>query len=61
MGIGSREDATMRKKVAKAFAAIADNYPRYVLTLDDVFVPDRNGVQVINAIDFLAGRADLTR
>ena len=44
-----------------AFTAIADNYPRYVLTLDDVFVPDRSGVQVINAIDFLAGRADLTR
>ena len=46
---------------AAAFTAITDNYPRYVLTLDDVFVPDRNGVQVINAIDFLAGRADLTR
>ena len=44
-----------------AFTAIADNYPRYVLTLDDVFVPDRSGIQVINAIDFLAGRADLTR
>ena len=46
---------------AAAFTAITDNYPRYVLTLDDVFVPDRNGVQVINAIDFLVGRADLTR
>ena len=44
-----------------AFTAIADNYPRYVLTLDDVFVPDRSGIQVINAIDFLAGRTDLTR
>ena len=44
-----------------AFATIRDNYPKYILTLDEVFVSDRNGVQVLNVIDFLTGRADLTR
>ena len=41
-----------------AFAAIEDSYPRYVLTLDDVFVADRNGIRVVNVIDFLVGREE---
>ena len=44
-----------------AFADIEDSYPRYVLTLDDVFVADRNGIRVVNVIDFLVGREDLSR
>ncbi len=40
----------------RPFYAIQDNYPKYVITLDDFFIKDRNGVITINAIDFLLGQ-----
>ena len=33
--------------------AIKDNYPKYILTLDDIASGNVNGVQIINLIDFL--------
>ena len=39
-----------------AFASIRDNYPKYIITLDDILVPERNGIQIINAIDFMSER-----
>lgn len=35
---------------------IRDNYPKYLITLDDVFVRDHDGIITINAIDFLLGQ-----
>lgn len=34
---------------------IKDNYPKYIITLDDYFTRDHDGVTTINAIDFLLG------
>ena len=33
--------------------AIKDNYPKYILTLDDIASGNVNGVQIVNLIDFL--------
>ena len=41
------------------FKSIRDNYPKYLLTLDEVFVPDHAGVRTMNVIDYLLGRANL--
>ena len=40
----------------KPFYDIANNYPKYIITLDDYFVKDHDGVITINAIDFLLGQ-----
>jgi predicted AAA+ superfamily ATPase len=42
-----------------SFKLIKDNYPKYILTMDDIFVPDHNGIKTINVIDFLLGKSDL--
>lgn len=41
------------------FAHIDDNYPRYIMTMDEVYVQDHAGVRTINIIDFLLGRTEL--
>lgn len=41
------------------FKAIKDNYPKYILTLDDIFTPDHEGVKTLGLIDFLLGRAKI--
>lgn len=43
------------KQELRPFAEIKDNYPKYIITLDDYFVADHGGVKTINAIDFLLG------
>ena len=43
------------KQELRPFAEIRDNYPKYIITLDDYFVTDHGGVKTINAIDFLLG------
>ena len=47
------------KQELAALKLINDNYPKYILTMDEVFVPDHNGVRTINIIDFLLGGKDL--
>ena len=44
------------KQELRPFYEIKDNYPKYIITLDDYFVPDHDGVKTISAIDFLSGR-----
>lgn len=39
------------------FKAIKDNYPKYILTLDDVFTSDHDGVKTLGLIDFLLNRS----
>ena len=41
------------------FSCIKDNYPKYLLTMDDVFVPDHNGVRTLNVVDYLLGKREL--
>ena len=41
------------------FQSIKDNYPKYILTMDEVFVPDHSGVTTIGLIDFLLGNASI--
>ena len=43
------------KQELRPFEGIRDNYPKYIITLDDYFVSDHGGVKTINAIDFLLG------
>ena len=38
------------------FDAIQDNYPKYIITLDDAIVPERKGIQIVNVIDFMSER-----
>ena len=42
-----------------AFKSIRDNYPKLILTLDDIFIENRNGIQTMNVIDFITGRCAL--
>lgn len=42
-----------------AFKSIRDNYPKLILTLDDIFIENRNGIQMMNVIDFITGRCTL--
>lgn len=44
----------LRQELA-VFDGIRDNYPKYIITLDDYFAKDHDGVTTINAIDFLLG------
>lgn len=43
------------KQELRPFESIRDNYPKYLITLDDYFTPVHNGIITINAIDFLLG------
>lgn len=48
-----------REKFAQesaVFDAIQDNYPKYIITLDDAIVPERKGIQIVNVIDFMSER-----
>lgn len=42
-----------------AFKAIKDNHPKYILTMDALFVPDHDGIKTVGVLDFLSGRATL--
>ena len=47
------EEATLRRELAP-FENIRDNYPKYLLTLDDVFANENyNGVIKLNVLDWL--------
>ena len=47
------DENTLKRELAP-FGKIKDNYPKYLLTLDDVFSDaDYNGVQKINVLEWL--------
>ena len=48
-------DEEKLKQELRPFGEIKDNYPKYIITLDDYFIKDHGGVKTINAIDFLLG------
>ena len=39
--------------------AIRDNYPKYIMTLDDFYVHNHGGVKTINIVDFFCGKSDM--
>ena len=41
------------------FKSVKDNYPKFILTMDQVYVPDHGGVRTMNVYDFLLGQADI--
>ena len=52
-------DEEKLKQELAVFEAIKDNYPKYLLTLDDVFVADHDGIRTLNIIDFLLERTSV--
>jgi len=52
-------DADKLRQELAAFELIDDNYPCYILTMDEVYTPDHGGIRTLNVIDFLMGRAML--
>ena len=49
------DEAKLQQEL-RPFNDIDDHYPKYVITLDDFFVKDHDGITTINAIDFLLGQ-----
>lgn len=49
-------DSDKLKQELRPYDYIKDNYPKYLITLDDYFIEDQNGIKIINAIDFLLGK-----
>ena len=49
------DEAKLQQEL-RPFREINDHYPKYVITLDDFFVKDHDGITTINAIDFLLGQ-----
>ena len=49
-------DKNTLKRELNAFKNIKDNYPKYLITLDDVMVnTDYDGIKVVNALEWLLG------
>ena len=49
-------DENTLKRELNAFKNIKDNYPKYLITLDDVMVnTDYDGIKVVNALEWLLG------
>ena len=46
-------DENTRKRELRPLESISDNYPKYILTMDQTVFNDYSGIKVINIIDFL--------
>lgn len=49
-------DPTTLERELSSFASISDNYPKYLLTLDDERPKSHNGIQQLYVLDWLLGR-----
>ena len=58
VAVSVSDPAKLEQELA-VFKSIRDNYPKYILTLDDFFVENHLGVTTINLLDFLTGRRAL--
>jgi len=47
-----REETTLTREL-RPLQKIPDNYPKYILTLDDDPIADYGGIRRMNALDFL--------
>ena len=52
----SVSDEAKLEQELEVFRLIKDNYPKYLLTMDEVFVPNHDGIITMNIIDFLLER-----
>ncbi len=46
-------DEKTRERELRPLKSISDNYPKYILTMDQTIFNDFSGIKVINIIDFL--------
>ena len=58
VAVSIADQAKLQQELA-VFDHIRDNHPKHLLTLDEIFVTDHNGVRTMNIIDFLLGKKDL--
>jgi predicted AAA+ superfamily ATPase len=52
-----RSPETLEREL-RPLRAISDNYPKFIITLDDDPAADFAGIRTINAMDFLLGFVD---
>ena len=55
VAVSVADEAKLKQELA-VFASIQDNHPKYLMTLDEIFVADHAGIRTLNVIDFLLGR-----
>ena len=48
----------LRQELA-SLKMVKDNYPKYILTLDDIYVENHDGIRTVNIVDFFTGRYDI--
>ena len=58
VAVSVADEAKLKQELA-VFDGIHDNHPKYLLTLDEVFVADHAGIRTLNVIDFLLGKQAL--
>jgi len=58
VAVSVADEAKLKQELAVLFR-IHDNHPKYLMTLDEIFVADHAGIRTLNVIDFLLGRQDL--
>lgn len=46
-------DETTRNRELRPLTSISDNYPKYILTMDQTVFNDYSGIKVVNILDFL--------
>jgi predicted AAA+ superfamily ATPase len=46
-------DEKTRDRELRSLKAISDNYPKYILTMDQTIFKDYGGIKIKNLIDFL--------
>ncbi len=54
VAVSVKDEAKLKQELA-VFEKIKDNYPKCIITMDQAFVPDHNGVKTISVYDFLMG------
>ena len=58
VAVSISDEAKLRQELA-VFKGIHDNHPKYLMTLDEIFVADHAGIRTLNIIDFLLGKQAL--
>ena len=52
VALSVREEATLEREL-RSLAAVKDNYPKFLLTLDDDLSSDNDGIRKMNVLDWL--------
>ena len=53
-------DEKTRERELRPLLAVADNYPKYILTMDHTPADDHQGIKIVNIINFLLTSGDAT-